>query len=426
MSIANQDIPLTCKSGRRVVVTGLGAITCLGSTAEETWQGLLEGRSGLDIATGFDLSSHSTKVAGQVKDFDPIKFIDRREARRMARFSQFAIAAASMALEDASLTIDEADGPHVGVYLGNSTGSLPDAQEGILKVAEGNANRLSPLYMVTFIPNMAAYQVSYAVGAKGYSGTVCTACAAGTQAVGEAAAVIRRGQAEVMIAGGSDANIGEAGLAGFEAMRAMSTWDGDPARACRPFNRDRDGFIASEGSAILILESLEHALGRGARIYAEVAGFGATNDAYHLAAPDPTGDGAVRTMRMALDDAGASPDDVDYINSHGPGTPLADVMETVAIKKLFGQRAYQIPVNSTKSMLGHALGATGAIEAMVCVFSIRDNMVHQTLNLDDPDPECDLDYVPGAARQVQVDMAISNSFGLGGQNATIILKRYAS
>jgi 3-oxoacyl-[acyl-carrier-protein] synthase II len=423
--VTNENVALEDKLGKRVVVTGVGAVTCLALSAEETWQGLLAGRSGLNIATGFDHDAYSTHVAGQVKGFEPEKYMDRRQARRMARFSQFAIAAAGMALEHANLTIDEALMPRTGVLLGNSAGSLPDLEEGIGRILKGRGTRLSPIFIVTVIPNMAAYQVAQAHNAKGYSATVCTACAAGTQAVGEAAEIIRRGQAEVMLAGGADANISETGLAGFAAMRAMSNYDGDePGKACRPFNADRDGFVASEGSAVLVLESLEHALARGARIYAEVAGHGVTNDAYHVAAPDPSGAGAVRAMEMALERAGLDTADIDYINAHGPATPLGDVMETTAIKKLFGPRAYNIPLSSTKSMLGHALGAAGAIEALVCVLSLRDNQIHPTINLDDPDPECDLDYVPHTAREVPVEAVMSNSFGLGGQNAVLVLKRY--
>jgi 3-oxoacyl-[acyl-carrier-protein] synthase II len=409
---------------RRVVVTGLGAVTCLAQSAEETWQGLLAGRSGLCYGESFDPEGYPTKIAGEIKGFDPTAHMGRREARRMARFSQLAVAAAGMALQDADLTLDEESGSRAGVLLGNSTGSWNDLEDGVRKIVEGKGLRISPLFMVTVIPNMAAYHVGVTHRAKGYHSTVCTACAAGTQAVGEAAAVIRRGQADVMLAGGSDANIGVVGLASFSVMRAMSTWDGEAAKASRPFNRDRDGFIASEGSAILVLESLEHALERGATILAEVLGLGVTNDAYNLVAPDPEGIGAIRSMEMALTDAQLSVDSVDYINAHGPGTPLADAMETVAVKTLFGKRAYDIPMNSTKSMLGHALGAAGAIEAMVCVQSIRDNKLHPTINLDNPDPDCDLDYVPNVAREHQVDVAMSNSFGLGGQNATLIMGSY--
>lgn len=412
------------RRGHRVVVTGLGAVTPLALTAEETWQGLLAGRSGIARVTSFDPTAYSTHIAGEVKGFDPENYMDRREARRMARFSQLAVAAARMALEDAKLEIGEDDAADVGVVLGNSVGSILDLEAGIQRIFQGQGQRLSPLFMVTVIPNMAAYHISHILGARGYSSTICTACAAGTQAIGEAAAVIRRGQARVMIAGGSDANVCETGLAGFAAMRAMSTRNEEPTRACRPFDRDRDGFVAAEGSAILILESLEHALQRGARIYAEIAGHGAISEGYHLAAPDPTADGAVRAMHMALQDAGIAPECVDYINAHGSATPLNDVMETLAIKRVFGERAYQIPISATKSMIGHAMGAAGAIEAVVCVLTIRDNIIHPTINLENPDPECDLDYVPLSARRAQVNVALSNSFGLGGQNACLIVKRF--
>ena len=416
----------TDRRGPRVVVTGLGAITCLALSAEETWQGLLAGRSGISPVTSFDSSAYTTHYAGIVKDFDPSPYMDAREARRLARFSQFAVAASQMALKDAGLTIDDTNSDRAGVLLGNSAGGLPEAEEGIRKIAAGQARRLSPLFMVTFIPNMAAFQVANSCRVRGYSSTITAACAAGTHAIGEAAAVIRRGQTDIMIAGGADAGISETGLAGFAAMRAMSTFSGDPAKALRPFDRDRDGFLAAEGSAILILESLEHAVRRGARIYAEVAGAGMTCDAYHLAAPDPSGRGIIMAMRNALADAQLPAESVDYINAHGSATPVNDPIETRAFKEVFGERAYRIPVNSTKSMVGHAMGAAGAIEAMVCVLTIRDNMIHPTINLENPDPECDLDYVPNVKRASQVDVAISTSNGLGGQNAVLVVSRLVS
>jgi len=411
------------KRGPRVVITGLGAVTALALTAEETWQGLLAGRSGIDYVTGFDSSPYPTHFAGQVKGFNPDDYMDRREARRLARFSQYGVAAAKMAMADAGLTISEDIADMAGVVLGNGAGSIPDVEDAVTKIRQGQGRRLSPLFMVTFIPNMAAFHISSALGLRGYSATICTACAAGTQAVGEAAAVIRRGQAQVMLTGGADAAVCETGLAGFAAMRGMSTYDGEPAKACRPFDRDRDGFLAAEGAAILVLETMEHAVRRGARIYAEVAGAGVTCEGYNMAAPDPSGDGLVRAMRLALRDAGMSPDEIDYINPHGSGTPLNDVMETIAIKKVFGDRAYRIPISSTKSMLGHAMGAAGAIEAVVSTLTIRDNMIHPTINLENPDPECDLDYVPLVARRAVVNAVMSNSNGLGGQNASLILRR---
>jgi 3-oxoacyl-[acyl-carrier-protein] synthase II len=413
------------RRGQRVVVTGLGAITCLGLSVEETWQGLLAGRSGISTVSTFDTSPYTTHNAGEVRNFDPAQFMDAREARRLARFSQFAVAAAQMALKDASLTIDDANADRAGVLLGNSAGGLPEAEEGIRKIAAGQSRRLSPLFMVTFIPNMAAFHIANSCKARGYSATITTACAAGTHAIGEAAAIIRRGQTDIMIAGGADASLCETGLAGFAAMRAMSTYSGDPTKALRPFDRDRDGFLAAEGSAILILESLEHATRRGARIYAEIAGAGMTCDAYHLAAPDPSGGGIMLAMRNALQDAQLAPESVDYINAHGSATPVNDPVETRAIKGVFGERAYRIPVNSTKSMIGHAMGAAGAIEAMVCVLTVRDNVIHPTINLEHPDPDCDLDYVPHVKRAAEVDVAMSNSNGLGGQNASLVIKCFS-
>ena len=407
----------------RVVVTGLGAITPLGLSVEETWQGLVAGRSGIGRITYFDPSDYPTNILGEVKGFDPGEYMDRKEAKRMARFSQFAVAATKMALEDAGLTINGENTEEVGVLLGNSVGAIDETEKACRVMFERGGMRLSPFFIVMMPPNLAAFQVAYTYGIKGYSSTISTACAAGSQAIGEAAEVIRRGKAKVMVTGGTEAGVCELALAVFCVGRAYSTRNNEPERASRPFDKDRDGFVGGEGSGILILESLEHALDRGARIYAEVLGYGASNDAYHLIAPDPEGEGAARAMRWALEDAGVEPSEVGYINAHGTGTPLGDVSETLAIKKVFGDHAYRVPISSSKSMIGHLWGAAGAVESIVCILSIRDNIIHPTINLDTPDPDCDLDYVPNVARKAQVDIAICNSFGLGGQNACAVFGR---
>ncbi len=408
----------------RVVITGLGAITPLGLSVEETWQGLIAGRSGIGRVTHLDLSNYPTQILGLVKGFKARDYMDRKEARRMARFSQFAVAATKMALEDAGLAIDEENAEEVGVLLGNAIGGIEETEKACRTMFERGGMRISPFYVVMMPSNLAAFQVAYTYGIKGYSSTISTACAAGTQAIGEAADVIRRGKARVMVAGGAEGGICELAVAVFCVGRAYSTRNDEPERASRPFDKDRDGFVGGEGSGIVILESLEHALEREARIYAEVLGSGASNDAYHLIAPDPEGAGAARAMRWALKDAGVEPSEVDYINAHGTGTPLGDVSETLAIKKVFGDHAYRVPISSSKSMIGHLWGAAGAVESIACILTIRDNIIHPTINLETPDPDCDLDYVPNVARKAQVDVAICNSFGLGGQNACAVYGRY--
>ena len=408
----------------RVVVTGLGAITPLALTAEETWQGLIAGRSGIGRVSQFDPNGYPTQIIGEVKGFNPGDYMNPKEAKRMARFSQFAVAAARMALEDAGLVINEENTEEIGVLLGNSVGGIEETEKACRTMFERGGMRISPFFIVMMPPNLAAFQVAYTYGIKGYSSTISAACAAGTQAIGEAADVIRRGKARVMVTGGTEGGVCELALAVFCVGRAYSIRNDEPERACRPFDKDRDGFVGGEGAGILILESLEHALERGARIYAEVLGSGASNDAYHLIAPDPEGLGAARAMRWALEDAGVEPSEVDYINAHGTGTPLGDVSETLAIKKVFGDHAYRVPVSSSKSMIGHLWGAAGAVESIVCILTIRDNIIHPTINLETPDPDCDLDYVPNVARNAQVDIAICNSFGLGGQNACAVFSRY--
>ncbi|HUS71026.1 MAG TPA: beta-ketoacyl-ACP synthase II [Anaerolineae bacterium] len=407
----------------RAVITGMGAITPLGLSVRDTWQGLIEGRSGIDLLTKIDASKYPTKIGGEVKGFDPKEYMGFKEARRMERFCHLAVAAAGEALADAQLSLERMDPEQVGVLMGTAIGGLDATEEAVRNLIEGK--HVSPFYLVTTVPNMAAFHVSYIYGLKGYNNTVTTACAAGLQAVGEAAEVIRRGAAQVMFAGGTESSASELGLAGFSAMRGLSTRNDDPQGACRPFDKDRDGFVCSEGCGMLVLENLEHALGRGAHIYAEVLGYSATTDAYNMAAPDPEAEGAARAIRWALEDAGIGPEDVDYINAHGTGTVLNDAMETLAIKKVFGDHAYRVPVSSTKSMIGHLFGGAGAVETIVCALTIEHGIIHPTINYETPDPECDLDYVPNVARKAEVKVALSNSFGLGGQDACLVVGRYS-
>jgi 3-oxoacyl-[acyl-carrier-protein] synthase II len=407
---------------RRVVITGMGAITPLGLTVMDTWQGLVEGRSGIDHLTRIDASKYPTRIGGEIRGFDPTDYIDRKEARRMERFSQLAVAATKGALEDSRLSVEDLDPEQIGVLIGTAIGGLDATEEAVRNIMAGK--RVSPFYLVTTVPNMAAFHVSHTYGLKGYNNTVTTACAAGLQAVGEATEVVRRGAAQVMIAGGTESSSSELGLAGFSAMRGLSTRNDDPQGASRPFDKDRDGFVCSEGCAMLVLENLEHALARGAPIYAEILGYSATSDAYNLAAPDPEAEGAARAIRWAIEDAAIRPQDVDYVNAHGTSTPLNDAMETLAIKKVFGEHAYRVPVSSTKSMIGHLFGGSGAMQVVVCALTIQSGIIHPTINYQTPDPDCDLDYVPNVAREAEVDVVLSNSFGLGGQNACLVVGRY--
>ena len=415
------DLLAQLRIRRRVVITGMGAITPLALSVKETWAGLLEGRSGIDYLTRIDASEYPTRIGGEVKGFDPKEYMGFKEARRMERFSQLAVAATKEALEDARLAPDDVEPEQVGVLIGTAIGGLDATDEAMRNLFAGK--RVSPFYLVSMVPNIAAFHVCHIYGLKGYNNTVTTACAAGVQAVGEATEVIRRGAARVMIAGGTESSDSELGLAGFTAMRGMSTRNDDPQGASRPFDRDRDGFVCSEGCGMLVLEDLEHALGRGAHIYAEVLGYSATSDAYNLVAPDPEAEGAVRAIRWALEDAGIGPQDVDYVNAHGTSTPLNDVMETLAIKKVFGEHAYRVPVSSTKSMIGHLFGGAGAVETIVCALTIEHGIIHPTINYQTPDPECDLDYVPNVAREAEVNVALSNSFGVGGQDACLVVGR---
>ena len=409
---------------RRVVITGMGAISPLGLTVDELWQGLMEGRSGIDFVAGVDTTSYPVKIDGEVKGFEPTKYMDRKDARRMARFSQFAVAATLEAVGAAGLDTEREDGARIGVLLGNGNGGFPNTDEAMRIIAEGRGMRVDPFYMTKALPNMAASNVSMQFQAKGYISTITTACAAATQAIGEALEVIRRDAADVMITGGTEAGVSELGLAAFSVMRALSTESEHPEKASRPFDAKRDGFVSSEGAAILIIESLEHAQARGAPILAELIGFAASADAYHVVAPCADGDGAARCMRWALEDAGISAEEVDYINAHGTSTPLNDAAETKAIKTVLGERAYHVPISSTKSMIGHGLGASGALESVACVKTLQTGIIHPTINYEFPDPDCDLDYVPNVARQAEVRVILKNSFGFGGQNACLVFKRF--
>ncbi len=409
---------------RKVVVTGIGAMTPLGHTSQKFWNALVAGTSGVGPMTLCDPTDFPCRIAGEVKGFDPVQFTTAKEARRMARFSQLGVAAALMAIEDAGLDISKEDPHRVGVVLGNGNGGFPTTEEGCRVLVEKGGMRISPFFFPMILPNMAAANVSRLVGAKGYNSTAVTACAASNQGIGEALEVIRRGAADVMLTGGTEAGISQLGLGGFAVMRALSTNNEHPEKASRPFDANRDGFVPAEGAAILILEALDHALQRNANILCEVAGFGCSSDAYHPVQPDESADSASMAMRWALDDAGVNLEGVDYINAHGTSTPLNDAVETGAIKKLFEDQAYKVPVSSTKSMIGHSLGAAGALEAVACIKSITDGIVHPTINYETPDPECDLDYVPNEARKLDVKVVLSNAFGFGGQNACLVFKKY--
>ena len=408
----------------RVVITGMGAMTPLGETPEEYWKNLAAGMSGIGPMTLCDPEGYPCQISGEVSGFDPNTYIGSKEGRRMARFTQLAVAAALQAVENASYDISKDDPYRVGVLLGNGNGGFPTLEENCRILAERGGMRMSPFFFPMILPNMAAAAVSRYVGAHGYNSTATTACAASNQALGEAMTVIRSGTADVMIAGGSEAGISLLGLSGFAVMRALSTRNDEPQKASRPFDSGRDGFIPSEGSVIMVLESLDHALARGVNILAELSGFGSTSDAGHPVQPEESGSSAAAAMRMALADADVALDQVNYINAHGTSTPLNDALETVAIKRLFGNLAYKIPISSTKSMIGHSLGAAGSLDAAACVKTITEATIHPTVNLEDPDPDCDLDYVPNQARAADVQVALSNAFGFGGQNACLVFRKY--
>jgi 3-oxoacyl-[acyl-carrier-protein] synthase II len=407
---------------RRVVVTGMGTLNPLGKTVEEYWDGLIEGRSGAAPMEGIDTTRLTTKFACQVKNFDPADYLDRKLAQRSARFTQLALIASGQAIDDASLDVENEDPFRVGVELGTGIGGFEvmtaDAHRFLA------SGRMNPLYATTVIPNIAAAQVAMHRGLRGPNSTVVTACAASTQALGNAYRVIQRGDADVMLAGGSEASLCEVGIASFNAIRALSTRNDQPEQASRPFDKDRDGFVPGEGAGVLILEDLEHARARGVRIRGEVIGFGVTNDAFHAVAPDETGRAPAQCMKNALGDAGIAAEEVDYVNAHGTSTGLNDASETRALKMALGDHARQVPISSTKSMIGHLLGAAGAVEAIATLLTIERGLIHPTINYTTPDPECDLDYVPNQGRRADVRIAISNGFGFGGQNCTVVLKRF--
>ncbi|WCK53012.1 beta-ketoacyl-ACP synthase II [Aneurinibacillus sp. Ricciae_BoGa-3] len=408
----------------RVVVTGLGAVTPIGNNAAEFWDGLLNGKSGIDLIQSFDTSEYPAKIAGEVKNFDPEQYLDKKDVKRSDRFVHFAVAAARMAVDDAKLDMSQEDAERVGVYIGSGIGGLGTWEEQHTILLEKGPRRVSPFFIPMMIANMASGQVSITIGAKGPNSAAITACASATHSIGDAFKIIERGTADVMITGGSEACVRRMALAGFSNAKALSTRNDEPQKASRPFDKDRDGFVMGEGAGIIVLESLEHAQKRGAKILAEIVGYGMSADAYHLTQPAPEGEGAARSMRDALRDAGMKPEEVSYINAHGTSTEYNDKFETAAIKKTFGEAAYKVAISSTKSMTGHLLGAAGGIEAIACVLALRDQIVPPTINYETPDPECDLDYVPNEARKMEVNTAMSNSLGFGGHNATIIFKKY--
>ncbi|HYE80532.1 MAG TPA: beta-ketoacyl-ACP synthase II [Clostridia bacterium] len=409
---------------RRVVVTGIGVISPIGIGKEEYFKGLKEGKCGVGYITRFDTTDYDTKIAAEVKDFDPCEYIDKKECRRMDRFTQYAVASSKMAVADASLNVDSVDSDRFGVCIGSGIGGMEtlEAQHDILR--EKGPGRVSPFMVPMMISNIASGNVSIALNAKGPNTTVVTACASATNAIGEAFRTIQRGDADIMVTGGTEASITRLSLAGFCSMKALSTRNDDPKTASRPFDKDRDGFVMGEGAGMLIVEELEHAKKRGARIYGEIVGYGATGDAYHITAPAPDAYGAYRAMEMAVKDAGIAAKEVDYINAHGTSTDMNDRLETMAIKRLLGEDAGKVAVSSTKSMTGHLLGAAGAIEAIACLMAINEGIIPPTINYTTPDPECDLDYVPNKARNREVKYVMSNSLGFGGHNASIMLKKY--
>jgi 3-oxoacyl-[acyl-carrier-protein] synthase II len=411
---------------RRVVITGVGAVTPVGNTAEEFWQALLEGRSGIGPITRFDTTGFDTRIAGELKGFDPLKHIDKKDDRKFDPFLKYAVACAAMAVEDAALDTEKVDATRFGVLVGSGIGGLETLLGNYEALRTKGPDRVSPFLIPMLIVNMASGVISMRMGAKGPNSAVVTACATGNHAIGDAAKIIERGDADVMIAGGAEAIIIPLAIAGFAQMKAMSTRNDDPAHASRPFDAERDGFVCGEGAGLLVLESLEHARERDARIYAEVVGYGMTGDAHHMTAPDPEGDGAVRAMAGALRDAGLEPSVVGYINAHGTSTPYNDKFETLAIKRVFGDHARKLAVSSTKSMTGHLLGAAGGIEAVATTFAIYHGMLPPTINYEKPDPDCDLDYVPNHARKQEVEVALSNAFGFGGTNATLAFRKFRS
>ncbi|MCD7544877.1 beta-ketoacyl-ACP synthase II [Listeria monocytogenes] len=407
---------------RRVVVTGVGAVTPIGNDAETSWENAKKGVNGVAKMTRLNPDDFPVKIAAELKNFDVEKYLEKKEARKMDRFTHYAIASAEMAVQDSGLVIDDSNANRVGVWIGSGIGGMETFETQYEIFLNRGHRRVSPFFVPMMIPDMGSGQVSIRFGAKGINSTTVTACATATNSIGDAFKVIERGDADAMITGGAEAPITKMSLAGFTANKALSL-NPDPETACRPFDKDRDGFIIGEGAGIVILEEYEHAKARGAKIYAEIVGYGATGDAYHITAPAPNGEGAARAMKMAIDDAGLTPDKVDYINAHGTSTPYNDEYETQAIKTVFGEHAKKLAISSTKSMTGHTLGASGGIEAIFALLTIRDNIIAPTIHLKNQDEVCDLDYVPNEAREANVNVVISNSFGFGGHNATLVFKR---
>ena len=408
---------------KKIVVTGIGIQSCLGNTVKDYWTSLSNGVSGIRTITQVSSDDFPCKVSGEVQNFEPGEWMNPKEAKRMGRFSQLAVAAAKDAVEQSKF-LGKIDTDRIGVLIGTGAGGLPETdQQAAIKETKG-VMRMSPFYIPSMLSNMASANISRIYQAAGYNNTCITACAASTQAIGEAAEIIKNNKADIVITGGAESGICEIGMGGFSTMHALSTWDGDPSKASRPFDANRDGFAPSEGAGILILESEEHALNRGAKPIAEIAGFGVTSDAFHLVQPHKEGLGATKAMKLAIEDAGLEKSEIDYINAHGTSTPTNDRIETLAIKNLFGDEAYNIPISSTKSMVGHSLGASGALEIIACIQSTIHGEIHPTINLENPDPECDLNYVPNKKIKKNVEIALSNSFGFGGQNACVVIKKY--
>ncbi|UCE67890.1 MAG: beta-ketoacyl-ACP synthase II [Candidatus Zixiibacteriota bacterium] len=409
---------------RRVVVTGIGLVTPLGNSIGEFWKNLISGNSGVALIDRFDATGLPTRIAAQVKDFDPNAYINKKAARRMDLSQQYAIVAACKTVEDSGLDLESIDRERVGVIIGSGIGGLKTFEDQVSIIIKQGPLKVSPFFIPMMIADMAAGLVSIQFGFKGPNYATVSACASSSNAVADSFALIQRGAADIIVCGGTEASITLTGMAGFCMARAMSTRNDEPEKASRPFDKQRDGFVMGEGAAIFILEELSHALARGAEIYAEIIGMGLSADAYHVTAPVPDGNGAARSMKAALDDAGISPDDIDYINSHGTATDLGDIAETAAVKTIFGERAYKIPVNSTKSIIGHLLGAAGSVELAATVLQMQKKKIHPTINLDFPDPKCDLDYVTDGARDLDINFALTNSFGFGGHNISLVLKKY--
>jgi len=409
---------------RRVVVTGLGVVAPNGIGTETFWENLVAGVTGIDRITRFDASHHDSKIAGEIKGFDPLLYMEKKEVKKMDLFIHYALAGAIMAIDDARLKFEESERSRIGTLIGTGMGGVPALEESHNVLLEKGPGRISPFFIPSIITNLASGQIAMRYGFRGPNSCVSTACATGNHAIGDSLELIKRGAADVMIAGGSEAVITPLTIGGFSAMKALSTRNDEPHRASRPFDKGRDGFVMGEGAGVLVLEELQHALRRGAKIYAELVGYGMSADAYHMTAPEPEGLGAIASMRLALEAARLSPEDVDYINAHGTSTPVGDTAETRAIKQVFGGHAYRLAVSSVKSMTGHLLGAAGGVESLATVLTIYHGLIPPTINYDEPDPGCDLDYVPNKARQAEVRVALTNSFGFGGTNATLVFKQY--